>query len=243
MHVKAKLLADALDVLETLLVVGAGTTDPDLDLVLNELGSNFSQGADDALEGGGDVGEVGNATADEEYLAFGVLRSTQHQVKDGAGVVERLRLRGRTRVLAIVGKLPSETSRCDGISIHHRRPTTRNQGPDTADSVENGELEGSTRLGIHLGNVRFFLAHLPTKGGREVHGGADIDGSLGLLLGSGGDAKGRCAASNGPLGTALKLGRLVNLGGKIEKVNVGRRALCVGNDDKGIDLEVACPVC
>jgi hypothetical protein len=61
-------LADVFDVLETLLVVGAGTTDPDLDLVLDENGSNLAQSADDALECGGDLcgvshilsGHVGN---------------------------------------------------------------------------------------------------------------------------------------------------------------------------------------
>lgn len=50
-HVEAELLTNILDVLQPLLVVGAGTTDPDLDLVLDELGSNFPQGADDTLEG------------------------------------------------------------------------------------------------------------------------------------------------------------------------------------------------
>ena len=48
-------MADGLDVLETLLVVGAGTTDPDLDLVLVEEGCDFAEGADDTLEGGGDL--------------------------------------------------------------------------------------------------------------------------------------------------------------------------------------------
>jgi hypothetical protein len=49
-HVEAELLADTLDVLETLLVVRTGTTDPDLDVVLDEKGGDFPQGADDTLE-------------------------------------------------------------------------------------------------------------------------------------------------------------------------------------------------
>ena len=72
-HVESELLADVLDVLETLLVVGTSTTDPDLDLVLVEKSSDFPQGADDTLEGRGDVGEVGNTTTDEQDLALGVL--------------------------------------------------------------------------------------------------------------------------------------------------------------------------
>jgi hypothetical protein len=55
MHVKAELDADSLDVFETLLVVRTGATDPDLDLVLDELGSNLTESADDTLESGGDL--------------------------------------------------------------------------------------------------------------------------------------------------------------------------------------------
>jgi hypothetical protein len=54
-HVKAELDADGLDVLETLLVVGTGATDPDLDLVLDELRSDLAESADDTLESGGDL--------------------------------------------------------------------------------------------------------------------------------------------------------------------------------------------
>ena len=55
MHVEAELLTNILDVLETLLVVGASTTDPNLDLVLNEKRSDFPQSADDTLESGSDL--------------------------------------------------------------------------------------------------------------------------------------------------------------------------------------------
>jgi hypothetical protein len=54
-HLQSELLADSFDVLETFLVVGAGTTDPDLDLVLVEERSDLAQGADDTLECGGDL--------------------------------------------------------------------------------------------------------------------------------------------------------------------------------------------
>ncbi len=50
-HRQTELLADSLDVLETLLVVGPGAADPDLDLVLDEEGCDFADGADDAFEG------------------------------------------------------------------------------------------------------------------------------------------------------------------------------------------------
>lgn len=54
-HVEAELLADGLDVLETLLVVRTSATDPDLDLVLVEQRSDFAKCADDALESGCDL--------------------------------------------------------------------------------------------------------------------------------------------------------------------------------------------
>lgn len=57
-HVEAELDADGLDVLEALLVVGAGAAHPDLHLVLVEQRRDLAQGADDALEGGGDLGEM-----------------------------------------------------------------------------------------------------------------------------------------------------------------------------------------
>src|SRR5262245_38975964 len=80
MHVETKFLADGLDVLETLLVVGTRTTNPDLDVVLDERRRNFPQGADDTLEGRRNVGEVGNTTANEEDLALGMLGGTEHEV-------------------------------------------------------------------------------------------------------------------------------------------------------------------
>ena len=58
MHVETKLLADILDVLETLLVVGTGAADPDLDVVLDEERSDLAKSADDTLESGGDLGKL-----------------------------------------------------------------------------------------------------------------------------------------------------------------------------------------
>ena len=55
MHVEAELDADGLDVLETLLVVRTGATHPDLDVVLDEEGSDLAESADDTLESRGDL--------------------------------------------------------------------------------------------------------------------------------------------------------------------------------------------
>ena len=55
MHVEAELDADGLDVLETLLVVGTGAADPDLDLVLDEERGDLTESADDTLESGSDL--------------------------------------------------------------------------------------------------------------------------------------------------------------------------------------------
>ena len=54
-HAQAKLFPNGLDVPQTFLVIGAGTTDPDLYLVLDEEGCNFAESADDALECGRDL--------------------------------------------------------------------------------------------------------------------------------------------------------------------------------------------
>lgn len=57
-HVEAELDADSLDVLETLLVVGTGAADPDLDVVLDEERSDLAESANDTLESGGDLYEL-----------------------------------------------------------------------------------------------------------------------------------------------------------------------------------------
>ena len=142
-HVELKLLADGLDVLETLLVVGASAADPDLDVVLDEERSNLTEGTNDTLEGRGNVGEVGNTTTNEENLALGVHGSTEHEVKDGSSVVEGLGLGGSTGVLAVVGKLAGVTSRGDGIGVDDRSTTTSDKSPDTTVAVEDGQLLSS----------------------------------------------------------------------------------------------------
>lgn len=219
-HVEVEFLADVLDVLETLLVVGASTADPDLDVVLDEERCNFPQGADDTLEGGGDVGEVGNTTTDEEDLALGVLGSAEHEVENSAGVVEGLGLGGSTRVFTVVGEFASETGRGDGVGVHDGSTTTSDESPHTASGVENGELERSTSLCVHLSDVGLLLAHLATERSGEVQRGPDIDGLLAVLEGRSSDAEGGCAASDSPFRTALKFSGLVNLGSKIEEVDV-----------------------
>jgi hypothetical protein len=238
-HSETKLNTNVLDVLKTLLVVGSGTTDPDLDLVLDKKGSDFSNCADNTLESGGDVGEVGNTTTDEENLALGVLRSTEHKIEDSASVVEGLSLSGSTGVFTIIGKLVGKASRGDGISIHDGSTTTSDESPYTARGIENGELERSTSLCVHLSDVSFLFAHLATEWSRELHWWTDIYSGLCVLRGDIGDAESVCAASNSPFGTALELSSLIDLGSKIEKVNRSRRSVGVGNDNEGVDLEVA----
>ena len=110
--VKTELLSRRLHVLETLLVVGTGTTDPDGHVVLLEDGRNLeeiklvgrslprrhrgttylTQGADDTLERRRDVGEVGNTTTNEENLVLGL--AAEEKVEDGPCVVECLALSG-----------------------------------------------------------------------------------------------------------------------------------------------------
>ena len=238
-HVELELLTDSLDVLETFLVVGASTTDPDLDVVLDEERSDLADGADDTLEGGGDVGEVGNTTTDEEDLALGVHGCSEEEVEDGSSVVESLGLGGSTGVFTVVGELTSVTSRGNGISIDDRSTTTSNESPDATAAVEDGQLERGTGLSIHLGDVSLLLRELTTERSGELHGGADIDGDLGVLLVSDVQAESSGRASDGPLGTTLELGSLIDLGSQVEEVDLSGGGIGVGDNDERVDLEVA----
>jgi hypothetical protein len=162
----------------------------------------------------------------------------EHEVENSAGVVESLGLGGSTGVLAVVGKLRSEASRGNGISVDNGSTATSDESPNAASGVEDGELEGSTSLGVHLSNVCLLLAHLTTERRGEVHGRASVNRDLAVLGGTRGSAESSGRAGNGPLDTALKLGGLVNLGGKIEEVDIGRCDLLVRDDDERVDLEV-----
>lgn len=237
--VKTKLLGGGLHVLKTLLVVGTGTTNPDLNVVLNQLSSVVAQGTDDTLEGAGNVGEVGNTTTNEQNLALVAQGSAEHQVQHGAGVVVGLRLGGSTRVLTVVGELVGETSRGNGVGVHDGSTTTSNQGPDAALGVEDSQLERGTSLGVEVGNVSLLLGQLTTERSGELHGRTSIDADLvGTRRSNVGQAKSGGRASNGPLGTALKVGSLVKLGSKIKEVDLSRGLILVGDDDEGVDLEV-----
>lgn len=237
--VEAHLLSGSLHILETLLVVGSGTTDPDLNVVLVQLGSVVTQSPDDTLEGAGNVGEVGNATANEEDFALVGHGSAEHQVQDCAGIVVSLRLGGSTRVFTIVGQLVSEASRGDGIGVDDRGTTTSNQGPDTAAGVQDSKLERGTRLGVHLSNISLLLGQLTTERSRELDGRSGINVDLFAVGGSNvGKTKGSRRASNSPLDTTLKVGSLVQLGSQIEEVDNSRSLVLVGNHNQGVDLEV-----
>lgn len=256
-QVEAELDTNSLDVLETLLVVGTGTADPDLNLVLVENRGDLAQSADDTLESGSDldcvslivitrewsgvtyVGEVGNTTTNEQDLALGVCRGTKHKVEDSAGVLEGLGLGGSTRVFTVVGELAGETGRGDGVGVDDGSTTTGNESPDATSGVEDGQLQGGTGLSIHLRDESLLLAHLTAERSGELHWRASIDGDLVVLGGDGGQAQSSGAASDGPLDTALELSGLVKLGSQIEEVDLSRGGISVRDDDERIDLEVS----
>lgn len=50
MHIKLQLLANGLDVFETLLIIGSRSTNPDLNFVLDERAGDLSQCANDAFK-------------------------------------------------------------------------------------------------------------------------------------------------------------------------------------------------
>lgn len=236
-HVESQFLTNSLDVLKTFLVVRTSTTNPDLDLVFVEGGSHFPESANDTLECGSDVGEVGNTTTNEKNLSFGALRSSEHQIQNCAGVVEGLSLSGSTRVFTVVGQLANESSRCNSVGVDDRGTTTSDQSPDTATGIENGQLQGSTGLGVHVRNELLLLAEFTTERSGEFHWGTSINVNLAITLGSR-QTKGSRAASNSPLGTTFKLSSLVELGSQVEEVNLGGGGISVGDNDEGVDLEV-----
>lgn len=237
-HVEAQLLANGLDVLETLLVVGTSTADPDLDLVLVQDGGNFAESTDNTLECGCNVGEIGNTTTNEENLALGAHGSAEHQVEHSARVVEGLGLGWSTRVFTVVGELADVSSGSDGISVDDGGTATSNESPDAASRVQDGKLEGSAGLGVHVGNVLLLFGQLTAKGSGELHWGTSVDVDLAILLQRRRNAQGSRRASNGPFGAALKLSSLVEFGGQVEEVDISGGSVSVGDDDEGVDFEV-----
>jgi hypothetical protein len=73
-------LAEEAHGLEALLVVGPAAADKDADFVELQALLVLLERADDALEGGGDVGEVGDAAADDEDLAALLDLAAGHQI-------------------------------------------------------------------------------------------------------------------------------------------------------------------
>lgn len=73
-------LAEEAHRLEALLVVGASTADVDTDLVGDERRLVLFQCTDDAFEGGGNIGEVGDTTTDDEDLAIGVRLAARDEI-------------------------------------------------------------------------------------------------------------------------------------------------------------------
>ena len=238
MHVQFQLLTDRLDVLQSLLVVGTRATDPDLDLVFVQDGSDLAEGADHALEGRRDVREVGNTTADEENLAVGVGGGAEHQVQDGACVVVGLGLGRGTRVLAVVGEFADEASRGNSVGIDDGGTTSGNEGPDPAIGIEDGEFERGASLSVHVGDELLLFAHFSAEGGREIQRRTSINGDLAIGLSSGGQAKSGGAAGDGPFGAAFEFGRLVDFGGQIEEVYLSRGGIGIGDDYQGVDFKV-----
>lgn len=237
-HVELELLTNSLDVLETLLVVWSGTTNPDLDLMLDELWSILADGLDDTLEGRSNVGEVGNTTSDKEHLALRGKWCAEHEVEDGTGVVVGLGLSWSTRVLSVVGKLVGEASGCDGISIDDGSTTTSDEGPDTASWVENSQLEGGTGLGVKLGDIGLLLGQLTTEWSWELHWWSGINGHLSISSLDSSHTESSWGACSSPLSTALELSGLIKLGSEIEEEDLGGGGILVWNYDQWVDLEV-----
>ena len=92
--------------------------------------------------------------------------------------MEGLGLGRGARVLAVVGELRGVAGRGNGVGVDDRSTTTGNKSPDAALGVEDGQLERSTGLGIHLGNVGLLLGQLAAERSWELHWWPGIDGDL-----------------------------------------------------------------
>ena len=121
----AERLAEEAHHLEALLVIGATTPDKDLDTVLLERALVLLERANDALEGGRDVGKVGDAAADDENLAVLVDVAAGDEREDRLGVLVGLALGRRARVLAVVGELVGKAGGGDGVT--EKRETSKRQ--------------------------------------------------------------------------------------------------------------------
>ena len=237
--VETQLLRSSLHVLQTLLVVGASTSYPDLDIVLNQLSRIVPQSADDTLECAGDIREIGNTAANEKHLTLVGHGGAKHEVQDGTGVVISLRLGGGTRVFTVVGELVSEAGRSNSVSIHDGRTATSHKSPDTAVGIQYRQLQRSTGLGIHLSNVSFLLGQLTAERGGELHRRPGINVDL-LAIGRShvGETQSSRGASNSPLDAALEVGGLVQLRSQIQEVDCSRGLVFVGDHNQGVDLEI-----
>lgn len=96
---------------QALLIVGTSTSNKDLDLELFQLDLKLLQGSDDAFERGGHVGEVGNASTNDQDLATRI-HLPGHEGEEGLGVVVGLLLTWSSGVFSIVGQFFGST--CTG---------------------------------------------------------------------------------------------------------------------------------
>ena len=130
--------------------VGTTATDVNFDLMVDVRCFELLKGWDDALEGSGNVGEVGNTITDDQDLSLGVWLSTSNEVKGGFGVSVCFTLSWCTRLFSVVGKLVSKA--VGGGDIR----------------VNNGSNGGT----VELLNVSFFLSQATTeRGWPDLHVG------------------------------------------------------------------------
>ena len=80
LNLNAQRLAKQPHGLESLLIVGPAAPDEDPDPMSLQLFLILLQGADDALEGRGDIGKIGNTAADDEDLAIGARSAAGDEI-------------------------------------------------------------------------------------------------------------------------------------------------------------------
>mmetsp|Transcript_6100 Transcript_6100/g.14045 ORF Transcript_6100/g.14045 Transcript_6100/m.14045 type:complete len:228 (+) Transcript_6100:1173-1856(+) len=115
----------------------------------------------------------------------------QHEREQCLRIHKSLFGRRGARILAVIRELAPHAIVRDSVGVHHGRTATRHHGPDAALLVQDGQLQRSTRLAVHVTDER--------------------------LLGVGGAAERRGPVNLPPLLRNQEVGGLVNLRGHVQR--------------------------
>mmetsp|Transcript_32634 Transcript_32634/g.83375 ORF Transcript_32634/g.83375 Transcript_32634/m.83375 type:complete len:509 (-) Transcript_32634:43-1569(-) len=180
LHVQAQLSTERAHGGQPALVVGPAAAHEELHLGGHHLVAHLAQRADDAGEGDGDVGEVGDAAADEQR-APPAVRCGGGALQHGLGVRVRLVRVGRAAVLPVVAQLVRQAQVAHSVGVDDARAAAGDEAPHAAGRVENRQLQACAGALVHVAHHALVHAHRLAKGHREL----ELAPLLGVLEGGG----------------------------------------------------------